>query len=610
MSKKLIASILAVAFLGMVFVPAKATTIDELLRIIEGLRMEIARLQQGQQAGVCFATDLSLGMRSEDVKNLQIKLAVSPTSGYFGPITLAAVKAFQTTNGIRSTGYVGPITRAKLNELYCAPVTTTTTAPAAPVTTIAPGVEGFLSAKLAASPISIVVKEGESNKAVAAYEIKANLSDITLQRISLKFDKRPWLYVSNIAIYDGVNPIIGVEATAGAFEERIVASDYRLHLTGLNVSIPKGTTKTLTVSVSVPSKAHSTGTITITAPDNGFRGIDGAGLQQYVSVTDARTFSNLAAVAGELEVKLTAVAKDSIVTVSDSVVTEKVELAKIDFKAKNSDVKITKIIAAVNKALANNFTVVAPVVYLMDGATVLASANTVANATVSAITFENLNVNIVKDATKTLAVKADISELHADKTIVGESFWVALVVDNAKIIAEDALYATLGDAKILGADITSGKSYAYKIAPEWTLASAKITQIGDSVVGYAANTEIVFTVTAKGGDVYIAKALAGAAGTNQIWHEKTAAGNGGTLSGSLSVSGTPVAGANGYLVSDGTTRTFTITGHIPKGGAAGFTGARVSGISWALTDDGLATATNSLLFLENFKTIEVFVSGA
>ncbi len=38
------------------------------------------------------------------------------STGFFGPITLAAVQAFQTANNIPSTGYVGALTIAALNK--------------------------------------------------------------------------------------------------------------------------------------------------------------------------------------------------------------------------------------------------------------------------------------------------------------------------------------------------------------------------------------------------------------------------------------------------------------------------------------------------------------
>ncbi len=54
----------------------------------------------------------------QDFLNSNGFLTVNPT-GYFGRATLAAVKSFQTANGISGTGYVGPITRAKIKAIDC-----------------------------------------------------------------------------------------------------------------------------------------------------------------------------------------------------------------------------------------------------------------------------------------------------------------------------------------------------------------------------------------------------------------------------------------------------------------------------------------------------------
>jgi peptidoglycan hydrolase-like protein with peptidoglycan-binding domain len=63
-----------------------------------------------------FNRNLWFGTKSLDNVELQRRLGVSPTDLNFGPKTLAAVMKYQLTNGITpSHGFVGPITRAKLN---------------------------------------------------------------------------------------------------------------------------------------------------------------------------------------------------------------------------------------------------------------------------------------------------------------------------------------------------------------------------------------------------------------------------------------------------------------------------------------------------------------
>lgn len=69
-----------------------------------------------------FASDLGLGRSGDDVMELQKVLITSgylkiaaPT-GYFGPLTKAAVKLYQGAHGIVTTGFVGPLTRGALNQ--------------------------------------------------------------------------------------------------------------------------------------------------------------------------------------------------------------------------------------------------------------------------------------------------------------------------------------------------------------------------------------------------------------------------------------------------------------------------------------------------------------
>jgi putative chitinase len=77
---------------------------------------------------------LKLGSEGEDVKKLQIKLGVDPI-GKFGPKTDAAVKTWQSANGLAADGVVGPATWAKLmgESTQSAPAVITEPAPVATV---------------------------------------------------------------------------------------------------------------------------------------------------------------------------------------------------------------------------------------------------------------------------------------------------------------------------------------------------------------------------------------------------------------------------------------------------------------------------------------------
>lgn len=147
--KKFATVVLVLAFMATTSPVTMGATVDELQAQITALMAQITALQAQIQATTggtttstsCFTMTLREGMRNDEITMLQQKLAMDSTiypeglvTGYFGPLTRGAVEKFQAGNGIvaegtpETTGYglVGPKTRAKLNELYCVVVPTTT----------------------------------------------------------------------------------------------------------------------------------------------------------------------------------------------------------------------------------------------------------------------------------------------------------------------------------------------------------------------------------------------------------------------------------------------------------------------------------------------------
>lgn len=123
--------------------PANAATaadiqaqINSLMATIQSLQAQLSATNGGttsvMSTGYTFNTNLTVGSRGTDVMNLQKVLNMSADTQvaatgagspgmettYFGPATKAAVVKFQVKYGITPTsGYVGPITRAKLNSM-------------------------------------------------------------------------------------------------------------------------------------------------------------------------------------------------------------------------------------------------------------------------------------------------------------------------------------------------------------------------------------------------------------------------------------------------------------------------------------------------------------
>lgn len=104
--------------------------IQQLQTQIQSLQAQIGDLQvqvQSVKMELKLNRALAQGATGDDVKQLQEFLktftGVYPdgqVTGYFGPLTEAAVKKFQKQNGIESVGVVGQKTREKLNVLAAA----------------------------------------------------------------------------------------------------------------------------------------------------------------------------------------------------------------------------------------------------------------------------------------------------------------------------------------------------------------------------------------------------------------------------------------------------------------------------------------------------------
>jgi peptidoglycan hydrolase-like protein with peptidoglycan-binding domain len=89
--------------------------------IINNVAATLGKQTTGVGDGFVFNNFLSVGSTGTDVTELQKHLTAlgaysGPVTGYFGSLTQAAVEQFQGTHGISQVGYVGPATRAALNQ--------------------------------------------------------------------------------------------------------------------------------------------------------------------------------------------------------------------------------------------------------------------------------------------------------------------------------------------------------------------------------------------------------------------------------------------------------------------------------------------------------------
>jgi hypothetical protein len=164
-----------------------------------------------------FTRNLSVGSTGADVAELQTllmsrghnipALAAGTAPGYFGSQTLAAVKAYQLANGVPSTGFVGPLTLAKLNGSatgptamvlpfpcpvgyvvptgWVCPGTTTTTTTTGPLA----GGAGDITVSVKNSGTVDTVLEGQSDAKIAGFEVKAEGSDVAVTSVRVELNR-------------------------------------------------------------------------------------------------------------------------------------------------------------------------------------------------------------------------------------------------------------------------------------------------------------------------------------------------------------------------------------------------------------------------------------
>lgn len=127
---------------------ASAATAAELQAQLAALQAQLAALQGSSQT-CTFTRSLTVGSRGADVTCLQDYLRAGghlsvASTGYFGPLTRAAVARWQAANGVSpAVGYFGPLSRAKYVSLTAVvvvpPVTPTPTPTPTPVPPVVTG---------------------------------------------------------------------------------------------------------------------------------------------------------------------------------------------------------------------------------------------------------------------------------------------------------------------------------------------------------------------------------------------------------------------------------------------------------------------------------------
>ena len=92
-------------------------------------------------------------------------LAVSPT-GYFGALSQSALRKFQSSNNISTTGTVGPLTRAKIKEISCASTDTRSTTKSMTIVAGSQNIKASTSSTEVLRIVSITPDKGKGEETI------------------------------------------------------------------------------------------------------------------------------------------------------------------------------------------------------------------------------------------------------------------------------------------------------------------------------------------------------------------------------------------------------------------------------------------------------------
>lgn len=313
-STNVVAKIAAVvAGLGLVamsfasFAPAaRAATAAELEAQVQALLAQIAALQGGSSSSssTTFTMDLTLGSSGAEVTALQNWLIKSGyaipagATGYFGAQTQAALAKWQAANGVSpASGYFGPVTRAKVNGMGGGSSTGGSS------TSGLSGGEASLEDLNANDGEEDEVELGSSAK-VAEFEFDVEDADIEINRLDLSFDSsavgtddddEPWDVFGEVTIY-----LDGEEVASEDVSEEDdwldndgTGGEYVFRFTGLDAVVEEGETGLIEVEVEAQAGAdlgaNDLAVWELYINNDGLRGTDGEGIEQYLPSTGGPT---------------------------------------------------------------------------------------------------------------------------------------------------------------------------------------------------------------------------------------------------------------------------------------------------------------------------------
>lgn len=587
-ASKLFVAFVAAAMLFTLAAPsAKAATAEELQAQITALMAQIASLQGSvpatSSAAKCtFTGSLTIGSTGAEVKCLQDYLTptyftnAGGSTGTFGPITAAAVSAWQAANGISpAAGYFGPVSQAKYAALVAAAPADDSTDDSSTDDSSTDDTSSDLSGEASLADVTMdsasddSIEEGSEDAELGVATIEFQDGDAMITRLDVSIDTA----IANTDAWDAFEEVSlvvdgDVVATMDASDkdEYLSETDGTLRFSGLEIVAMEDEEVEISIIgtiVSLDSTEEGTYEVSV----DSLRFVDADDVTDTVTAqagTDLDTpvsFTIGAAGADdELIVKTSTQDPDgTTLEVKDDAKSDWYNVFTFDLDTDDSvnDIELTTVVVTVNTTGAGFSTLVDDAELDIDGVTVdnytvVLSTTTIAGDT--AVLSFDVDGDVTIDAGDRVA--AELSLKFKSLAPANEGATVAAKVTSVNandIVAEGA--ETLTDTQTSGA--ATGDAHTLRTAGvnvEAGAISAVVTN-GDQAGDDYATYKIELDVTAFNQDVYISTNNA----TSVLKAIEDAAGVvvAGTSTVVLESTGSEVTGA--FEITEGSTETITLT---------------------------------------------------
>lgn len=390
-------------------------------------------------AGYTFTSYLKVGSTGADVTALQswlvsngfLSMPAGVSMGYFGQLTKAAVVKYQASVGLPATGFVGPLTVAKLNAggsvsvapvtcpagYTCAPIGGTTSAPVVSGSVATPGVEGTILVTEESSGVKTSIYEADMMAPVLGFKVEAKTSDMLVQRVKVQVGSTTNSYSKvfrKIYLTDASGNVLASKDLNSSTVDRDSSTQYSVTLTGFSALVRKDTKASFYVKFDLNTSISSTYRIAqnVKLLADGVRAQDGAGLDQYGPTSAIEKNPTISA----------SLADSATLTLSTDpdVVKAQTVVANSGSNSDEADRVVVgsfRALAEKDNVLVRDLTITAsstsgvatqPTAYLYEGSTEIASASGSTSGTTTTYAFTSIDRTVAKDQTKVYTVKVDV----------------------------------------------------------------------------------------------------------------------------------------------------------------------------------------------------------